>query len=119
MFRLILCVEVIEVAVELVEAVYGRQELIAVAKMVLAELSGHVSEGFEKLGNCGILVGQPFLSARQSDLQEPRPKRALAGYERRASCGAGLLAVVVREDCAFVRNSVDVWGPVPHHAPVV
>ena len=38
MLGLVLGVQVIEVAEELVEAVHGRQELVAVAEMVLAEL---------------------------------------------------------------------------------
>ena len=37
--RLLLGIEVIEVAEELVEAVVGRQELVLVAEMVLAELA--------------------------------------------------------------------------------
>src|SRR5262249_44199640 len=37
LFRLLLGIEVIEVAEEHVEAVHGRQELVAVAKVVLAE----------------------------------------------------------------------------------
>ena len=36
-------VEVVEVAEELVEAVHGRQELVAVAQVVLAELAGGVA----------------------------------------------------------------------------
>jgi hypothetical protein len=39
-FRLVFRVEVIEVPVELVEAVDGWQELVLVAEVVLAELTG-------------------------------------------------------------------------------
>ena len=46
---LILGVEVIKIAEELVETVHGRQELIAIAEMVLAELSSRVAEGLEQL----------------------------------------------------------------------
>src|SRR6185436_7800529 len=42
-------VEVVERAVELVEAVHGRQMLIAVAEVVLAELGGGVPLGLEQL----------------------------------------------------------------------
>ena len=48
-FRLFLGVEVVEVAEELVEAVHGRQVLVAVAEMVLAELAGGVAEVLEEL----------------------------------------------------------------------
>ena len=42
--RLLLGVQVVEVAEELVEAVGGRQELVLVAEVVLAELAGGVAE---------------------------------------------------------------------------
>ncbi len=48
-FRLFLGVEVIEVAEELVEAVHGRQMLVAIAQMVLAELAGGVAEALQEL----------------------------------------------------------------------
>ena len=41
--RLLLGVQMVEVAEELVEAVDGRQELVAVAEVVLAELAGGVA----------------------------------------------------------------------------
>ena len=41
--RLLLGVQVVEVAEELVEAVHGRQVLVAVAEVVLAELAGDVA----------------------------------------------------------------------------
>ena len=41
--RLLLGVQVVEVAEELVEAVVRRQHLVAVAEVVLAELAGHVA----------------------------------------------------------------------------
>jgi hypothetical protein len=49
MLGLILGVEVIEVAEELVEPVGGRQELISVAEMVLAELTGRIAERLQGL----------------------------------------------------------------------
>ena len=85
--RLILRVEVIEVAEKLVEAMNGRQELIAVAEMILAELSGHIALRLEQFGERRVLVRQPFLSARQPDLQKAGAHRALAGDERGASGG--------------------------------
>jgi hypothetical protein len=42
---LLLGVEVVEVAEELVEAVGGGEELVAVAEVVLAELAGRVARG--------------------------------------------------------------------------
>src|SRR5690606_32537171 len=42
-FRLLFGVQVVEIAEELVEAVIGRQMLVLVAEMVLAELAGGVA----------------------------------------------------------------------------
>ena len=54
-FRLFLGVQVIEVAEELVEAVFGGQEFVLVAEMVLAKLPGIIAERLEKFGNARIL----------------------------------------------------------------
>ena len=51
MLRLVLGIEMIEVAEKLVEAVYGRQEFVSVAKVVLAELAGGVALWLEQFGN--------------------------------------------------------------------
>ena len=48
MLRLVLGVEVVERAEELVEAVRGRQMLVEVAEVVLAELPGHVALRLEQ-----------------------------------------------------------------------
>jgi hypothetical protein len=45
--RLLLGVEMVEVAEEFIETVDGRQVLVAVAQMILAELTGGVAEGLE------------------------------------------------------------------------
>ena len=66
--RLVLGVEVIEVAEELVEPVNGRQELVAVAEVVLAELAGGVALRLEQLGKRWVLLRQSFLGTRQTDL---------------------------------------------------
>src|SRR4029077_17089347 len=52
---LILSVQVIKIAEELIEAMNGGQEFVAVAKMVLAELPGRVTQRFEQFGERGIL----------------------------------------------------------------
>ena len=55
-FRLIFGIQMIEVSEELVEAVNGGQEFIAIPEMVLAELSGRVSLRLQKLGDGGVLT---------------------------------------------------------------
>src|SRR6266699_330807 len=67
---LFLRIKVVEVAEEFVEAVHGRQELIAVAKMVLAELSGGVAERLERFRHTHVLNAQANVRPRQSDLGE-------------------------------------------------
>ena len=54
-FRLLLSVKVIEASKELVEAVRRRQEFVAVAEVVLAELASDVALRFEHFGNGRIL----------------------------------------------------------------
>jgi hypothetical protein len=53
-FGFFLGLQVIEVAVELVEAMHGGQELVAVAKVVLAKLAGGIAERLEQFSNCRI-----------------------------------------------------------------
>ena len=117
--RLVLGVEVVEVAEELVEPVDGRQELVAVAEVVLAELPGRVALRLEQVGERRVLLGEPFLRAGQADLQQAGAEARLPGDERRAARGAGLLRVVVGEDRAFLGDAVDVGRAVAHHAAVV
>ena len=68
--RLLLGVEVVERTVELVETVRGGQVLVAVAEVVLAELTGHVALGLEQLGDRHVPRLKPFLGAGQPDLEE-------------------------------------------------
>ena len=107
-FRLFLGVQVVEIAVELVEAVDGGQELVAVAKVVLAELAGGVALRLEQFGNRRVFLLQPQRSARQADLGQAGAQAGLAGDERRPAGRAALLGVVVREHHAFLGDAVDV-----------
>ncbi len=71
MLGLLLGVEVVQVAEELVEAVHGRQELVEVAEMVLAELPGRVAERLEQLGDRRVLGVQPDLEPGMPTLLSP------------------------------------------------
>ena len=117
--RLFFGVEVVEIAEELVEAVHGRQKLVAVAEMVLAELSGHVALRLEQFGERRILVRQTLLRRGEADLEQAGADRALAGDEGGAPGGAGLLRVIVGEEPAFVGDAVDVGRAIAHHAAIV
>ena len=74
---LLLRVEVIERAEELVEAVRGGQRLVGVAEVVLAELRGHVALRLEQLGDRDVARLEPFLRAGQADLEVAGAKAAL------------------------------------------
>jgi hypothetical protein len=117
--RVLLGVEVVEVAEELVEAVHGWQVLVAVAEVVLAELPGGVAERLEQLGDGRVLGLQPQRRRRDPDLGEAGAEHALAGDERRAPGGAALLAVGVGEPHALVGDAVDVGRPVAHQPVAV
>jgi hypothetical protein len=73
---------VIQVAEELVEAVHGRQVLVAVAEMVLAELPGRIAQRLEQLGDRRVLGLQAKRRRRHPHLAQPGPEHALAGDER-------------------------------------
>ena len=119
MLRFILGIQMIEVSKEHIEAMHRRQELVAVAEMVLAELTGRVTLRLEQLGDCRIFLRQPLLCRRQSDFQQPRAQWRLSGDERGAAGCTGLLAVIISEDRAFVGNAVDVRSAVAHLAAIV
>ena len=56
MLGLVLGVQVVEIAEKLIEAVDRRQKLVAVAEMVFAELSGHVTLRLEQLGEGRVFL---------------------------------------------------------------
>ena len=118
-FRLFLGVEVIEIPEELVEPVRGRQELVQVAEMILAELPGRVTQRFEQLGDRGIFLLQPDVDAGHPDLAHAGAVDALARDERSAARGATLLAVGVGEQHPLVSDPVDVRCEVAHQATAV
>ncbi len=76
MTRLVLIdVQVIEIDEELVETMNGREEFVAVAQKVFAELAGHVAKRLEQLGDSGVF----FLEPLDADLGIAGAHRYLAG----------------------------------------
>ena len=114
MLGFVLGIEMVEVAEKLVEAVNCRQEFVAVAEMVLAELTGCIAEGLKQLGERRVLVRKAFLRARQPDLEQAGAHRALPGDEGGAAGGAGLLAIIIGEDRTFGGDAVDVGCAISH-----
>ena len=115
-FRLLLGIEVIEIAEELIEAVHRRQVLVPVAQMVFPELGGGIPERFQHLGDGGILGLHSRGGARQPDLAQASAEDTLAHDERRPSGGATLLGIVVSEEHALIGHPVNVRCLVSHHA---
>src|SRR5262249_13133250 len=64
---LLLRIQVVEVAEELVEAVLGRQKLVLVTQVVLAELTRRIAEWLQHLGDARVLRAQSDVRARQAD----------------------------------------------------
>ena len=117
--RLLFGVQVIEVAEELVEAVHGGQMLVAVALVVLAELSGGVALSLEHGGHGDVGLLPAFLGAGQADLGHAGADGDGAADEGRATRRAALLRVVIGEAHAFLGDAIDVRRLVAHHAAVV
>ena len=87
-FGLLLCIEVVKIAEELVESMVGRQMLVLVTEVVLAELTGGVSARLEQTGDCRIFRLKPKFCAWQSNLGQSSAINALAGDIGRSPCGA-------------------------------
>ena len=117
--RLFFGVQVVEIAEELVEAVVGGQELVLVAQVVLAELSGGVPQRLEEFRDARIFRPQANVGPGQADFRQPGADGRLPGDERRAPGGAALLPVPVGEPRAFLGNPVDIRRLVPHDALVI
>ena len=118
-FRLLLGIEVIEVAEEFVESMIAGQELILVAQVVLAELPGGITVGLEQLRDGGILGAQADVRPRHAHFQQAGAQGMLACDEGGASRGAALLTVVIGEHGALVGDTIDVRGAATKHAAVV
>ena len=113
---LLLGVEVVEVAEELVEPVVGRQMLVVIAEMVLAELAGRVALGLHDIGDRGHPVRDAVRVSRHADGQQAGTERLLAEDERRTTRGTALLPIGVGEHRAFIRDAVDVRRLVAHQS---
>ena len=118
-FRLLLCVEVVEVSQELVEPVHCGQMLVEVALVVFAKLAGGVALALEHGGHRHVGLLPAFLRAGQANLQHAVAQRAGAANEGRATGGAALLGIVIREADALLGDAVDVRRLVAHHATAI
>ena len=78
-FRVFLGIQMVQIAEELIESMNGRQKSVLVAKMVLPELAGCVSERFEQLGDSRVFSLKTDRRARQPNFGEASAEHALPG----------------------------------------
>ena len=114
--RFLFGIEVVEVAEELIEAMHGRQELIAIAEMVLAELAGCVAERLQEFGDGRVFRAQTHRRPGKADLGQSGAKTALPRDERSAAGGAALLAVGIGEEHPFGGDAIDVGRAIAHQS---
>src|SRR4029453_1073427 len=112
-------VKMVQRTIELAEAVRRGQMFVAIAEVVLAELPCDVALRLKQVGDGDIARLQTFLRAGQSNLEHAGAETRLTGDETRASGGAALLTIPIREQRAFLGDAVKVWRLVAHHALVV
>jgi hypothetical protein len=112
-------VEVVEDAVELVEAMHRGQVFIPVTKVVLADLRRCISVRLEQFGDRRILVLQALLCSWHPHFQQAGAERGLSQDERCPPGRAGLLSVVVGEKCALFGDAIDIGRASAHHAAMV
>ncbi len=117
--RLFLGIEVVEIAEELVEAVHGRQMLVAVPEVVFAELAGDVALLLQQVRDGRRPVGDAVIAAGHADGQQASAKRMLPENERRAPRRAALLRISIGEQRAFLCDAVNVRRAIAHDAMVI
>jgi hypothetical protein len=84
--------------------------------MILAELTGGVTERLQQFGDRRVFRVQSDRGAGHADLGQAGADGVLTGNEARAARRAALLAVPIGEGRPFLRDAVDVGGLVAHHA---
>ncbi len=112
-------VEMVKDTIELVEAMHRGQILVAIAKMIFADLRRGVAVRLEKLGDGRVLVLQALLGGRHADFQQTGTEWGLPEDESGTTGGAGLLSVIIGEQRAFFGDAIDVGCAAAHHAAVV
>ncbi len=93
--------------------------LVAVTKVVLAELAGHIVFRFQVTRNRWVLLFQAEIGAWQADLGQARAERDLPIDEGGAASRTRLLAVGIGEQHSIVNDSIDIGRLVTHHPLIV
>src|SRR5262249_810693 len=109
----------VEIAEKLIEAVVGRQELVFVAEVVLAELACGVTERLENFSDTRVFGPQTDIRPRQANLRQAGTDRRLSSDESGSPRGATLFGVPVGEQRSFFGDAVDVGSAIAHKAKIV
>ena len=112
-------VEVVQISEELIEAVHGREILVQVAEMVLAELPGGIALCLQSGGERHGLCRDANVGPRLADGRQPRADRQLAGNEVRPARRAACFGVIVGEHHAFRSQLVEVRRLPRHDSAMV
>jgi hypothetical protein len=88
---------VVKISKKFVEAVVGREHVVAVAEVVFSELAGDIALRLEQRRDGGIFEFHALWRAGEADFRETGADGRLAGDEGRAAGGAGLLAIPIGE----------------------
>jgi hypothetical protein len=85
---------------------HGRQIFVAIAQMVLAELTGGVAERLQHFGYGWVLRMQSDRGSGHADFGQAGADRVLTSDEGRAASCAALLAVPIGEGRPFRPESL-------------
>jgi hypothetical protein len=112
-------IQMIKVAEELIEPVYGRQVFVQVAEMVLAELTRRVAHRPHYRGDGRRGIGHTDVGTGLANRGQTRTDRQLAGNEGSAPGGAARLGIIVGEHHALGGKLIQVRRPAGHDAAVI
>src|SRR5215469_9456061 len=98
----------VQVTEKLVEAVQGRQVLVEVAQMVLAELPGCITKLLQHGGQRHGLIRNAQVGSGLADRRETSAQRYLASDEIGATRGAARLGVIIGKQHSFRSELVEV-----------
>src|SRR5262249_22986066 len=118
-FGLLLGVQVIKVAEELIESMRGRQKLVTIAKVILSELPSSVAKRSKQISNGWIFRLQSEIGSGKSHFCKAGADWRLAGYECGAPGSAALLPIPVGEQCPFFCNTINIGRAIPHDSVVI
>src|SRR5215469_7829554 len=107
----------VQVTEKLVEPVQGRQVLVEVAQMVLAELPGCIAKLFQHGGQRHGLIRNAHVGSGLTHRRETGAERYLASDEISPTRGADRLGVIISKQHSLGSELVEVRRFAGHNAP--